>query len=37
MLALMREVGGAQLPQALSSFASGLEGYGGYYRRAEDV
>jgi hypothetical protein len=37
ILALMRELGSAQLPQALSSFASGLEGYWGYYRRAEDV
>jgi len=37
ILALMRELGSAQLHQALSSFASGLEGYWGYYRRAEDV
>ena len=34
---LMRELGCAQLNQALSSFASGLEGYWGYYRRAEEV
>jgi len=33
----MRELGCAQLNQALSSFASGLEGYWSYYRRAEDV
>jgi hypothetical protein len=37
ILALMRELGCAQLNQALSSFASGLEGYWGYYRRAEGV
>ena len=37
ILALMRELGCAQLTQALSSFASGLESYWGYYRRAEDV
>ena len=37
ILALMRELGCAQLNQALSSFASGLEGYWGYYQRAEDV
>src|SRR5215475_1706606 len=37
ILALMRELGCAQLQQALSSFASGLEGYWSYYRRAEDV
>ena len=34
---LMRELGCEQLNQALSSFASGLEGYWSYYRRAEDV
>jgi hypothetical protein len=34
---LMRELGCAQLNQALSSFASGLEGYWSYYRRAEEV
>jgi len=32
-LALMHELGCAQLNQALSSFASGLEGYWSYYRR----
>jgi hypothetical protein len=37
ILAWMRELGCAQLKQALSSFASGLEGYWGYYRRAEGV
>ena len=37
ILELMRELGCAQLNQALASFASGLEGYWGYYRRAEDV
>jgi hypothetical protein len=37
ILDLMREVGGAQLQQAVVSFASGLEGYWGYYRRAEDA
>ena len=37
ILALMRELGCAQLNQALSSFASGLESYWSYYRRAEDV
>src|SRR6266436_1082717 len=37
ILALMRELGCAQLNQALSSFASGLEGYWDYYRRAEAV
>jgi hypothetical protein len=37
ILALMLELGCAQLNQALSSFASGLEGYWRYYRRAEDV
>ena len=37
ILALMRELGCAQLNQALSSFASGVEGYWSYYRRAEDV
>src|SRR4029453_8056544 len=37
ILALMHELGCAQLNQALSSFASGLEGYWSYYRRAEDV
>jgi len=34
---LMRELGCAQLNQALSSFASGLECYWSYYRRAEEV
>jgi hypothetical protein len=37
ILALMRALGCAQLNQALSSFASGLEGYWGYYQRAEEV
>jgi hypothetical protein len=37
IVALMRELGCAQLHQALSSFASGLEGYWSYYRRAEEV
>src|SRR6266704_5752863 len=37
ILALMRALGCAQLNQALSSFASGLEGYWDYYRRAEAV
>src|SRR5262249_3918537 len=37
ILALMRELGCAQLQQALSRFASGLESYGSYDRRAEDV
>ena len=37
ILALMRELGCAQLNQALSSFASGLAGYWSYYQRAEDV
>src|SRR6516162_1447435 len=37
IVALMRELGCAQLNQALSSFASGLEGYWSYYRRAEEV
>ncbi len=35
ILELMRELGCAQLNQALSSFASGLEGYWGYYQQAE--
>ena len=35
ILALMRELGCAQLNQALSSFASGLEGYWGYDQKAE--
>ena len=35
MLELMRELGGVQLNQALSSFASGLEGYWDYDQRAE--
>jgi hypothetical protein len=35
ILELMRELGCAQLNQALSSFASGLEGYWGYYQKAE--
>jgi len=34
---LMRALDCAQLNQALSSFASGLEGYWGYYQRAEEV
>ena len=37
ILALMRELGCAQLNQALASFASGLEGYWSYYRSAEEV
>src|SRR5262252_4156660 len=37
IVALRRELGCAQLNQALSSFASGLESYWGYYQRAEDV
>jgi hypothetical protein len=37
MLELMRALGCAQLNQALSSFASGLEGYWGSYQRAEEV
>src|SRR5207248_8879548 len=37
ILALMRELGCAQLNQALSSFAAGLEGYWDYYRKAEAV
>ena len=37
ILALMRELGCAQLNQALSSFASGLAGYWGYSQRAEQV
>src|SRR6266571_7371390 len=37
ILELMRALGGAQLNQALASFASGLEGSWGTYRRAEDV
>jgi hypothetical protein len=37
ILALRRELGCAPLHQALSSFASGLEGSGSYDRRAEDV
>src|SRR3989442_3207913 len=37
ILELMRELGCAQLNQALSSFAFGVEGYWGYYRRAEVV
>jgi hypothetical protein len=37
IVALMRELGCAQLKQALSSFASGLEGYWSYDRRAEEV
>ena len=35
ILELMRELGCVQLNQALSSFASGLEGYWDYYQRAE--
>ena len=34
---LMDALACAQLHQALASFTSGLEGYWGYYRRAEDV
>jgi len=34
---LMDELACAQLHQALASFASGLEGYWGYYQRAEQV
>ena len=34
---LMDELACAQLHQALASFASGLEGYWGYYRRAEQI
>ena len=34
---LMDELPCAQLHQALASFASGLEGYWGYYQRAEQV
>jgi hypothetical protein len=37
ILELMRELGCEQLNQALSSFASGLECYWSYYRRAEEV
>jgi hypothetical protein len=37
IVALMRELGCAQLKQALSSCASGLEGYWSYDRRAEEV
>jgi hypothetical protein len=36
MLELMRALGCEQLNQALLSFASGLEGYWDYYRRAEE-
>jgi hypothetical protein len=36
ILELMREVGCEQLNLALSSFASGLEGYWDYYQRAEE-
>jgi hypothetical protein len=36
ILELMRELGCEQLNQALSSFASGLEGYWDYYQRAEE-
>ena len=35
LLALMRALGGEQLKQALSRFASGLEGYGDSSQRAE--
>jgi hypothetical protein len=34
---LMDALAGAQLHQALASFASGLQGYWGYYQRAEQV
>jgi hypothetical protein len=37
ILEMMREVGCSKLQQALTSFASGLEGYWGYYQRAEEV
>src|SRR6266446_4041438 len=37
IVTLMDELDGAQLHQDLASFASGLEGYWGYYQRAEQV
>lgn len=37
ILAMMRVFGCAKLQQALTSFASGLEGYWGYYQRAAEV
>lgn len=37
ILVLMRELGCEQLNQEVKSFASGLEGYWGYYQRAEQV
>src|SRR5438128_470453 len=37
IVTLMDELAYAQLHQALASFASGLEGYWGYYQRAEQV
>ena len=37
ILELMGELGDEKLPQELTSFASGLEGYWGYYQRAEEV
>jgi hypothetical protein len=37
IVTLMGELDGAQLHQDLASFASGLEGYWGYYQRAEQV
>jgi len=37
ILDLMRELECTQLHQALAGFASGLEGYWGYYERIEDV
>ena len=37
ILDLMRELEWTQLHQAVAGFASGLEGYWGYYQRIEDV
>src|SRR6266851_3895035 len=37
IVTLMDELDGAQLHQDLASFASGLQGYWGYYQRAEQV
>jgi hypothetical protein len=37
IVTLMDELDGAQLHQDLASFTSGLEGYWGYYQRAEQV
>jgi hypothetical protein len=37
ILELLRELGSAQLNQAVKSFASGLVGYWGYYQRAAQV